>query len=516
MEGSLLRKMTKSLKNYLVGGLIFTLLFAAGCSGGKETSQSGKQGGQGTTDSERMQLEVFVPTFTTEPPKPTSPVIEALQDYTDTDIKMIWVPNSNLDDKFNITLSSGDLPHIMYVPSKSPSFVSAVRDGAFWELGPYLQDYPNLSQANEIILNNSSVNGDIYGIYRSRDLGRNGVIIRKDWLENLELEEPKTIEDFYKMLKSFKEEDPDGNGKDDTYGMVVSKYEGPWDVMQTWFGVPNKWGENDKGELEPAFLHENYLEALNFFKKLYDEGLVNEDFAVMDPAQWSDPVVSGKAGVQVNVVDEGHRIQEKIIDADPDNEDPITVIGAVEGPTGLHNLPTSGYSGMLAVSKTKVKTEDELKKVLTFLDKLNDEEAQILAENGIEGKHYEIVDGEMENLTKDDPGLLSELDGLNQMLMYLPEAKSLTPKTTPLRELEEEVKLANEEIVVPNPSEAFISEVYSKKGTQLDNIIQDARIKYIVGQIDESGLDEVVELWKKSGGNDYLEEINKLYKEVNK
>ncbi|MFC4403460.1 extracellular solute-binding protein [Gracilibacillus xinjiangensis] len=508
---------TKFLRYLFMALLVIGIIAVTGCSSDSDTASNegdGESGGDSGNSEEKLDLRIFVPTFETEPPTDDSPVLKAIEEYTNTDITMEWAPNSNLDDKFNITLSSGDLPHIMYVPSKSPSFISAVEDGAFWEVGPYLKDYPNLSQANEIILNNSSINGEIYGVYRSRDLGRNGVIIRKDWLENLGLEEPKTIDEFYNMLKAFKEEDPDGNGQDDTYGMVVSKYEGPWDIMQTWFGVPNRWGEDENGELYPFFMDDNYLDALNFFKKLYDEGLVNEDFAVMDPAKWSEPVISGEAGVQVNVLDEGHRIQEKIIDAEPENTDPITVIKAVEGPTGLHNLPTSGYSGMLAVSKTAVKSEEELKRVLDFLDKMNDEEMQILAENGFEGTHYEIVDGEYQSKLEDDAGLKSEIAGFNQMLMYLPEAKSLSADSSPLRQLEAQLKIENEDIVVPNPAESYISEVYSKKGQQLDNIIIDARIKYIVGQIDEAGLEEAVELWKKSGGTDYIEEINQLHQEA--
>ncbi|UOQ86399.1 extracellular solute-binding protein [Gracilibacillus salinarum] len=505
----------KWFRYVILAFLVVGILLVAGCSDDSETAGNDSGGdSDGESSGEKMNLRVFVPTFSTEPPTDDSPVLKKIEEYTNKDITMEWVPNSNLEDKFNITLSSGDLPHVMYVPSKSPSFISAVEDGAFWEIGPYLEDYPNLSQANDIILNNSSINGKVYGMYRARDLGRNGVIIRKDWLENLGLEEPKTIDEFYNMLKAFTEEDPDGNGQDDTYGMVVSKYEGPWDVMQTWFGVPNKWGEDENGELYPAFMDDNYMEALNFFKKLYDEGLVNEDFAVMDPAQWSEPVVAGEAGVQVNVLDEGHRIQEKIVDANPDNADPITVIKSVETEAGLNNLPTSGYSGMLAVSKTSVKSEEELKQVLDFLDKMNDEEAQILAENGIEGQHYEIVDGKYESKITDDAALKAEVDGFNQMLMYLPEPKSLKAESTPLRELEETLKVENEDIVVANPAESYISEVYSKKGQQLDNIIIDARIKYIVGQIDEAGLEEAVERWKSSGGTEYMEEINQLHQDA--
>lgn len=420
--------------------------------------------------------------------------------------------DSAYQDKLNITLASGELPDIMMIPAKIPSFISAVEDGAFWELGPYLKDYPNLSQANEITLNNSSIGGKIYGIYRSRPLGRNGVTIRKDWLQNLSLDTPKTIDDFYNVLKAFTENDPDGDGKDDTYGMVVSKYAGPWDVMQTWFGAPNKWGEDANGELQPDFTTEEYLNALKFFKKLYDEGLINEDFAVMDPQKWGDPLLNGEAGVIVDVVDRAHRAEEDMLLANPELKEPIDVFGAVEGPTGLHNLPTSGYSGMLAIPKSSVKTEEELKEVLSFIDKLSEEEAQILAYNGIEGRHYELKDEKLEVLTDNNEALINEFTDLNQFLTGIPEERMIKPEQTPLLEKEAKVKLENEEIVVPNPAEAFISEVYAQKGQQLDNIINDARIKFIVGQIDEAGFKEAIELWRSTGGDDYIKEMNELYK----
>ncbi len=134
---------------------------------------------------EKLALTISAVAFTTEPPDDNGEVVQALEEYTKTELSIEWIPNSNIDDKFNIMLASGSLPHLMYVPQKTPSFVSAVRDGAFWELGPYLNDYDNLSQANDIILNNSSIDGKIYGIYRERPLGRNAVTIRKDWLDNV-------------------------------------------------------------------------------------------------------------------------------------------------------------------------------------------------------------------------------------------------------------------------------------------------------------------------------------------
>src|SRR5699024_2234757 len=160
--------------------------------------------------------------------------------------------------------------------------------------------------------------------------------------------------------------------------------------------------------------------------------------------------------------------------------------------------------------KTDVETEDELRDVLEFMDKLSTEEGQTLAHNGLEGVHYEIEDGDY--VPTEDQKLVYEYQDLNQILTFIPEDRFLKEHETHLKE--NEVIDENEEIVVENPSEALISEVYSKKGAQLDDIINDARIKYIVGQIDEEGLDEAEELWLRSGGQDLIDEMNELYKDI--
>ncbi|MFS0725554.1 extracellular solute-binding protein [Paenibacillus sp. 1P07SE] len=515
------RKAALLLSAVMVLGVLSACSGGNGGSGGTNAGTGGEppatgtnEGNTGEAKAEPLKLSFMVPAFETELPGKDSPVLQALQEATNTDITMQFVPNSSYGDKMNITLASGQLPTLMVVDRNSASFINAARTGAFWELGPYLQDYPNLSQANPIILNNSSVDGKTYGIYRGRVLGRMGVTINRDWMENLGLEEPKSLEEFYALLKAFKEDDPDGNGKDDTYGIVVTKYAGPWDIMQTWFGAPNKWGEAEDGSLVPAHTTPEYLEALKFFRQLYEEGLVNADFAVMDPAVWNDPIINGEAGVMVDVADAARRINEKMQDKEARDKPYVNVFQAPPGPKGHRDMPTSGYANVIAVSKSQVKTEEELRRVLAFLDQLNDEDMQMLLGYGIEGRHYEMVDGYIHPLVgPEDVALSTELRSMNQMLMFIgPETPTL--ESTEINDKVAEVQALNEEIVVANPAEPLISDVYAQKGQQLDNIINDARIKYIVGQIDESGLEEAFQLWLSSGGNDYIEEINKLYQEA--
>lgn len=514
---------------FMLLAMMMMLSVLSGCGGNGENAGAGQKepaGDSGKTDGtakgkKPLELTLMLPIFKTNYPKDGSPVAAKLEELTNSKIHFEWVPNASYADKFNITLASGKLPDIMYVGDvKASSFVNAARSGAFWEVGPYLKDYPNLSGAKEVILNNSAIDGKNYGIYRGRALGRNGVVFRKDWMEKLGLENPKTVDDFYSMLQAFKEQDPDGNGQADTYGMVLVKWTGQWasgfDTMKLWFGSPNKWGVQE-GKLVPEHEYPGYLEALKFMKKLYDEQLINADFAVMDSSKWNDPVVNNKAGVIVDVVDNAARLDDKIHAAlqkegkDEPERHYMDVIGGVNGADGaLHTLPTSGFSGMLAIPKSSVKTEEELKQVLAFLDRLNDEDLQTMLNYGLEGVHYKLVDGYIER-SSDTVLLESEVEGLNQMLPFIPEDKAKQVKQTPLRLKQTDVQKTNEATIVTNPAEALISAVYTQKGSQLDNVINDARIKFIVGQMDEAGLKSAFEVWRKTGGDELVKEMNELY-----
>lgn len=479
-----------------------------GNTGSSQSNETGGNGADVEAEEEPFPISIMMQSFDADLPDNSSPVIQALEAYTNTKVEIRFVPDSAYGDTFNITMAGADLPTII-VAGKTPSFINAVRSGAFWELGPYLKDYPNLSLANEVVLNNASIDGKTYGIYRARTLGRNGVTVRKDWLENLGMDIPTTIDEFYDMLWAFTYNDPDGNNIDDTYGTVISKWHGPWDIMQLWFGVPNGWGEDENGNLVPAHQYPEYVEALRFFKKMYDEGLVNEDFAVMDSGIWTNPIINGEAGSIVDVADQAQRIDDKIKEIHPDLE-AIDVFGGVSGEHGLRLLPTIGYNDMLAIPKDSVKTEEELRRVLDFIDKLNDEDMQILLANGIEGRQYELEDGYM--VPTEDPTMARENRNLNQMLMFIPEDRSIPVKLTPVREKVAEVQASNVPHVIGNPAQPLVSDTYAQSGQQLDNIILDARVQFIVGQIDEAGLEEANQLWLRTGGDKYIEEINELYR----
>jgi len=152
----------------LLAAMMITTI-VAGCSGNESAnSSSGKSEGSSNSGGEKnespLDLTLMLPIFKTNYPKDGSPVAAELEKKTNTKIHFEWVPNASYADKFNITLASGKLPSIIYVGDvKASGFVNAAKSGAFWEVGPYLKDYPNLSQANPVILKNSAMEGEKYG-----------------------------------------------------------------------------------------------------------------------------------------------------------------------------------------------------------------------------------------------------------------------------------------------------------------------------------------------------------------
>lgn len=463
-------------------------------------------------------VTVMLPALLGDSVTDDSPSKKALEKYTNANIKFNWVPGTSYDDKLNVALAADDLPNVVYVSSKSASVLSAVKAGAFWEIGPYLKDYSNLSKASPTVLDNSSIGGKTYGLYRARPYGRNGIIYRKDWAESLGIAEPKTIDDFYKMIKAFTTQDPDKNGKNDTYGVSLMNNLQAVDITSTWFGASNQWGKDKDGKLVPTALTSEYVDNLKFWKKLYDEGLINKNFAVInpDPVKLRNELITGKAGVMLGTIDDASKILTGMLQTDPDAAGKIDVMGEVSGPQGLKNLPTSGYNGMYLFSKNANKTEADIKKLLEFMNKTNDKEAQTLIELGVEGRQYDIKDGVVvapanKDIPKTEHNDLAQFGTIGVNIIsgaYAPSLSGLIKKI-------QSTMTQNEKYCVANPAEPLQSATYMRSGAQLDNIIKDARTKFIVGQINEDGLKSAQELWLKSGGDKIINEINEQYKLIN-
>ncbi len=449
-------------------------------------------------------------------------VIKRFEDYTGTHVNWQWESNDTYKEKLGLTLMDKDnMPMVVTASGDlTANVVDAARKGAFWDLTPYLQDkenYPNLSQANPKVLKALTVDGKIIGVYRSRVIGRYGFSYRKDWAEAVGItEEPKTVEDVYNMLYKFTYDDPDGNGVNDTYGLEMTKYTGPLDIIQTWFGCGNEWVEKD-GKLVPVHQTKEYKEALKWMKKIYDDGLIRKDWATVDSGTFQDGCKKGEAGAFLDVMDGAKRIWSyynmnsvKSV-TDPSKNASMTLVGPINDRT----LANSGFNGYYLITRAGAKTEEEVKNCLHFLDKMCDDEMLVLADYGLEGVTYDLNEAGKVVLRHEMEAQYTPSAGLNQSICYIPNREPKSPaleKDEPMI-AQDQAYERNEKVAVYNPALGYLanSEVNAEVGTDIEQIIDDARTQYICGQIDDEGLEAAAKQWMDRGGDRLIEEINQLY-----
>ncbi len=493
-------------KNGILVALAVSMLCGtlAGCDKNKTAS----------IDLENPTINIMSMAYNTDSAPADSPVLQELENYVGAKLNFNWIPTSGYDEKVTTTMGAGVYPHVMLINKVSSSVIQASRNDIFWDLTDKLTDaekFPNLAQSDPNINHNISIDGHVYGIYRARELGRSGIIIRKDWLDNLGLDMPETIDDLYNVLRAFTYDDPDQNGEDDTYGMIVTTYlEGPLDNLAIWMGAPNQWGVNkETGELEPDFMTPEYLEALKFIRKCYEEGLINADMATYDPERWNEQFLSGKAGVIIDQAGRARRIAENMQNLD--SKAVVDVVGYVKKDENSEpkTRPTTGYSGYYVIPKASVKTEEELDCILKIIDKSNDIEALNLMNYGIRDRNYTVIDDIYAD-KKEDAALKKEYNDLNQFSTILsPSLK--TKYTSNLAEKIEVIQEENKKYVVTNIAEPYVSNTYATKGPQLDAIMNLADTQFMVGQITEEDYKKEIERWKDNGGTQVIAEMNEAY-----
>lgn len=127
--------------------------------------------------------------------------------------------------------------------------------------------------------------------------------LRKDWIDELGLEEPKTLEDAFDIVEAFVQnrmgtaegEEPVGLVCDtDLVGSTSSSYS--VDPVFDKFGAsPRKW-INQNGEIVYGSVTEETRNALSYLHELYERGVLDQNFALRAQNNLRDLVVSGKCG----------------------------------------------------------------------------------------------------------------------------------------------------------------------------------------------------------------------------
>lgn len=499
----------------LAGSILITTALA-GCNGSSTPSAVPDNKPQDNTaavkDDKPFVITMMNLSVLSEPPKDNDPVITAVEKLTNTDLQIQWIPNGTYDEKVNATIASGQLPMVLLVGTPIPSNIkNAMKAGQFWEIGPYLKDYPNLQKAlNPQVLKSTAVGGKYYAINRARSLVGDGMIYRTDWLNKVGLKPPTTLDEMYGVIKAFATKDPDGNGKNDTIGLAEEKGLRGFKLILAASGGGNVWEIKDN-KVVPAHESKAYIDAMNWYKRLYQEKLINQDFAITERVQNIDNGNKGLFGFRMGDNDFITRHSE-LFKLNPNAE--LDTSSLLKGVNGTKLLMDTGMSGSFVIPKQTVKSEADLKRILQYFDKLSTPEGQNIFEWGIEGVHYSIKDGKADRTPEQATKYAAEVIQMEQAMQVADGSLAMEgtlDKYTAKYKAAKKEAAAVPDIFVVNPAAAYSSTTFDQKRTQLDKIINDARVKYIMGELDENGWKAALDNWRKSGGDKVLEELTKEY-----
>ncbi len=151
-----------------------------------------------------------------------------------------------------------------------------------------------------------TVDGHVYGLAAKGGIVKRneGVMVRKDWLDKLGLEVPVTLDDFKNIMRAFTYNDPDGNGKDDTYGYgcfieITSTEEGLGRRVDPFFGAFGCAGTWDLSKESAGLniLKPEYYDAMQYIVSLQKEGIIDPNWLSYKKDEWKASWKAGRSGL---------------------------------------------------------------------------------------------------------------------------------------------------------------------------------------------------------------------------
>ncbi|NEW05795.1 extracellular solute-binding protein [Paenibacillus sp. SYP-B3998] len=228
-----------------------------------------------------------------------NPYLQFIEDHTDLDVEVLLPPVIGYQKTANSFLNAEKLPDMISIPSKI-LVAKHARQNALMPLDELLDLYGANLKANipESVWEQARFNGHLYAIpSMSETQGMELMYVRKDWLDKLGLQPPATLEEYERVIRAFAEEDPDGNGKADTFGLSMVNNLFRSAPFFGAFGLQlDQWVERD-GKLVYSHILPEMKEALLFLSRLYKEQLIDQDFPLNTHSTLAEKIKRGQVGL---------------------------------------------------------------------------------------------------------------------------------------------------------------------------------------------------------------------------
>ena len=480
-----------------------------------------------------------------------------LKDDLNIEVVYDWIASSSdYDEKMNLCIGSGTIPEMMNV--NATQYRALLKYDMIQPLDQYFEDYASdklkgfvESGGEELKKCITNDKGEMMAIPApSMMVGEmNEMWIRQDWLDNLGLEVPRTWDEMAAVAEAFVTQDPDGNGEDDTIGIL-----GPGnsnhinDIGDNQFGLdplfcsfqsyPQYWLQDEDGTVKYGSIQPETRVALEKIQKLYTDKLIDPEMLVRNNCQ--EAVLSGKVGIFFGPWWSGYTVGEATLAGEADWRAYFTPLSE-DGKYYTHMPdPTSKY---VVVSKS-CKNPEAAFKIISYLvaneqqwtdDSItssemscadfyplwngydNADEIEVSTDTLEKYLAGEItmddVDFSQHKLLKSDMEAVTELKkepyddfSLDKWNLDSDLAKTNLPRLVSL--LVGGAPYVNDKYIPVYNAYSGQTETMQAKWANLKKMEEETFAKIIMGKADISEFDTFVENWKNQGGDQILKEIN--------
>lgn len=524
-------------KRWLAGILAATLL--VGCAGCKEEKQEVSSG----LDAERID-EITLPIETEQKEMSIWVALgklekDVMSDYSENLAYQEYMKRTGINLKFihpagdgqemlNLLLASGNYPDLIQVNNESmysSGINKAYNDGIILDLTEYVDKYaPNyrklIESDPEIRRQAYTTDGQILSFKQitcEAEKSYMGFIIRQDWLDELGLPMPETIDEWYTTLKAFKEKK--GASAPFTYqfatggGDVIKQsgaFVGAYGIAYGYFVED---GQVKFGPADPRF--KDFLTEMN---KWYNDGLLDKDFAARDVQSLDALRTNGGSGAWIGYANKDLEVYSNLMSA----KDPTYKIVGAPYPTlnkgdevefRQTNYQVRGYDiSITSACKDPVAATK-------MLDYRYTEEGGMLFTHGIEGVTYTMEDGVpvlTEQVTQNELELPASQYVKKHIMDSTAYYRSIPDAIIPLSDITVEAtevwdQAGNGKVLPPIKFTAEENKRVTSIYNELNTYINEMYLKFIMGQESLDQFDAYVEELKVIGVEELLDIYQTAY-----
>ncbi|WP_158560789.1 extracellular solute-binding protein [Paenibacillus contaminans] len=219
-------------------------------------------------------------------------------------LKNNWVvDNKEYFSKLKISIASNDLPDFFKVSAADLS--QLVESDMVMDLTEAYQKYATdktkkmLTADGGKQMKSATFNGKLMAIPQTNSPfnAAEFVWLRKDWLKEMNLPEPKTMQDLLKISEAFATRDSGGKGKMIGLGMDKDVLKKPVGFMNSYHAYPGQWLKDSSGKLAYGSIQPEVKTALKQLQDLYKAGQLDPEIAVNDNAKLMEQVANNRVGL---------------------------------------------------------------------------------------------------------------------------------------------------------------------------------------------------------------------------